>query len=428
MKFIIKIIFIFIFALRIGVSEANTLLDSLSLAYKNNPKLNAERAGMRASKEAKRESVSEFLPNVTISGYVSDQQNTKTDGSDSNFKPAEQSMTIEQKIFQGGSGVANFMKKKHGQTLGEFKLKKVEQEILLEAVKAHTELLLSKKKVNINLMNIDLLERQVETDQNRLEKGEISLTDLAQSESSLAGAQAQLISAQNELVTSKANFEKIIGISPKENLNEVKKLDLNIPESLAAAYNISKSENPDLQISFLEYKQSKLDVVIAGSDLAPSATLKYKIAEQDDISATVKDRTQQTVTATATWPLFAGGSNLFGLRNAQELRNQKELLYEDKNKEIKTNVANAWSNYISSKSVLDSIRSQVKAAEIANEGITLEYESGSGRTTLEVIQSRTILLNSRINLASSERNYLVSQFNLLSAVGRLTAQQLGLKQ
>ena len=97
MKFIIKIIFIFIFALRIGVSEANTLLDSLSLAYKNNPKLNAERAGMRASKEAKRESVSEFLPNVTISGYVSDQQNTKTDGSDSNFKPAEQSMTIEQK-------------------------------------------------------------------------------------------------------------------------------------------------------------------------------------------------------------------------------------------------------------------------------------------------------------------------------------------
>jgi len=427
MKFIIKIIFIFVFTLKVGVSEANTLLDSLSLAYKNNPKLNAERAAMRASKEEKRESVSEFFPNVTISGYVSDQQNTKTKGSDSNFKPAEQSMIIEQKIFQGGSGVANFMKKKHGQTLGKFKLKKVEQEILLEAVKAHTELLLSKKKVNINLMNIDLLERQVETDQNRLEKGEINLTDLAQSESSLAGAKAQLISAQNELVTSKANFEKIIGISPKENLNEVEKLDLNMPESLAASYSISKSENPDLQISLLTYKQSKLDVVIAGSDLAPSATLKYKIAEQDDISATVKDRTQQTVTATATWPLFAGGSNLFSLRKAQELRNQKELLHEDKNKEIETNVANAWSNYISSKSVLESINAQVNAAEIANEGITLEYESGSGRTTLEVIQSRTILLNSRINLASSERNHLLSQFNLLSAIGRLTAQQLGLK-
>ena len=91
-------------------------------------------------------------------------------------------------------------------------------------------------------------------------------------------------------------------------------------------------------------------------------------------------------------------------------------------------MANAWSNYQSSKSVLDSIKTQVKTAEIANEGITLEYESGGSRTTLEVIQSRTILLNSRINLASSERNFLISQFGLLSAIGRLTAQQLNLKQ
>jgi outer membrane protein len=383
---------------------------------------------MRASREEKRETISEFLPNVTVSAYVSDQQNTKTGGSDSNFKPAEQSITVEQKIFQGGSGIANFAKKRHGQTLGEFKLKKVEQEILLDAAKAHTELLLNMKKVNINLMNIDLLERQVETDQNRLEKGEISLTDLAQSESSLAGAQAQLISAQSDLVTSKANFEKIIVKKPTENIQEPKKTNLNLPESLAAAYSISETENPDLQIALLEYKQAKLDVVIAGSDLSPSATLKYKIAEQDDFSATVKDRTQQTVTATATWPLFSGGSNLFNLRKTQELRNQKELMYQDSKKATETNVANAWSNYQSSKSVLDSIRSQVKAAEIANEGITLEYESGNSRTTLEVIQSRTILLNSRINLASSERNFLISQFNLLSAIGRLTAKQLNLKQ
>ena len=428
MKFLHKIILILIFISCINESRANTLFDSLNSAYLNNPKLNAERAGMRASREEKRETISEFLPSVTVSGYVSDQQNTKTGGSDSNFKPAEQSITVEQKIFQGGSGIANFAKKRHGQTLGEFKLKKVEQEILLDAAKAHTELLLNMKKVNINLMNIDLLERQVETDQNRLEKGEISLTDLAQSESSLAGAQAQLISAQSDLVTSKANFEKIIVKKPTENIQEAKKTNLNLPESLAAAYSISELENPDLQIALLEYKQAKLDVVIAGSDLSPSATLKYKIAEQDDFSATVKDRTQQTVTATATWPLFSGGSNLFNLRKTQELRNQKELMYQDSKKATETNVANAWSNYQSSKSVLDSIRSQVKAAEIANEGITLEYESGNSRTTLEVIQSRTILLNSRINLASSERNFLISQFNLLSAIGRLTAKQLNLKQ
>ena len=428
MKYFFKIILILAFIIAFNESKADSLLDSLQSAYLKNSKLNAERANMRASREEKREAISEFLPTVTISGYRSSQDNTKGNNADSYLEPKEQSLLIEQKIFQGFSGVANLQKKRKGQKLGEFKLKKVEQEILLEAAKAHTELLLNRKKVNINLMNIDLLERQVETDQNRLERGEINLTDLAQSESSLAGATAALITAQNDLVTSRTNFERIIGKKPTENIKEIKEINLNLPESLAAAYSISNSENPNLQIALLEYEQSKLDVTIASSELSPSATISYKIAEQDNISSTVQERTQETVTATATWRLFAGGSNAFNLRKFQEIKNQKELLLQDRKKTTETEVANAWSSYQSSKSVLDSIRSQVKAAEIANEGITLEYESGRGRTTLEVIQSRSILLNSRINLASAEKNFLISQFNLLTAVGRLTAKQLNLKQ
>ena len=426
MKSFSKIILVTIFTLCFSESRASTLFDSLNSAYLNNLKLNAERANMRASKEEKNESISEFLPSITVSGYVSEQNNTGD--SISNFEPSEQSLEVEQKIFQGFSGVSNFRKQNLGQDLAKFKLKKTEQETLLDAAKAHTNFLLNTKKVNINLMNIDLLERQVETDQNRLEKGEINLADLAQSESSLAGAQASLIAAQNELVTSKANFEKVIGKKPPKNIQEIKETNLSLPESLAAAYNISNTGNPDLQIAKLEYEQSKMDVAIAGSELSPSATLSYKIAEQDDFSSTIQDRTQKTLKATASWPLFAGGSNLFGLRKAQEIRNQKELLYEDSKKAVETDVANAWSNYQSSKSVLDSIRAQVRAAEIANEGITLEYESGDSRTTLEVIQSQTILLNSRINLANSERNFLVSQFDLLSSIGRLTAKKLKLKQ
>ena len=202
-----------------------------------------------------------------------------------------------------------------------------------------------------------------------------------------------------------------------------------LPKSLAEAYRISKDENPNLQIDLLQFEKSKQDVLIAGSELAPTATLSYEIAEQDDFSSTVQERTQQTFKATATWPLFSGGRNYFNLREAQELRNSKELLLQDNKKLTEMTVANAWSSYQSSKGVLDSIRLQVRAAEMANEGIILEYESGSSsRTTLDIIQSGAILLDSRINLAVSERNFLVSQFNLLSAAGRLTAKQLNLNQ
>ena len=427
MKYFFKILLIVIFTLGFNESEANTLLDSLNSAYLNNPKLNAERANVRAISHEKEGALSEFRPSITISGYVSEQDNTK--GDESNYKPSEQSLLIEQKIFQGFGGIANLKKQKYEYNLAKFKLQKVEQEILFAAAEVHANLLLSQKKVDINKINIDLLERQEETDRDRLEKGEINLTDLAQSEASLAGAEAKLITAQNDLVTSKANFDKIIGKKPIENIQEIQFTNYWLPQSLAEAYKISNNENPDLKIAMLEYEKSKQDVVIAKSDLIPSATLSYKIAEQDDFSSTVQKRTQQTLKATATWPLYSGGSNLSSLRKAKELKNKYDLLLQYSKKIVSTAVTNAWSSYQTSKSVLNSIRLQVNAAEIANEGIILEYESGeSSRTTLDVIQSRTILLDSRINLAISEKGFLISQFNLLSAVGRLTAKQLNLKQ
>ena len=151
MKAFVKILLIGIFFIGFSESKANTLIDSLQSAYLNNSKLNAERASMRASREEKREAVSEFLPSVTVSGYDSEIENTNPLGEDdTNFRPSEQSILVEQKIFQGFGGVANFQKKRQGQKLAEYRLKKIEQEILLEAAKAHTELLLNREKVNIN--------------------------------------------------------------------------------------------------------------------------------------------------------------------------------------------------------------------------------------------------------------------------------------
>ena len=427
MKNLFKILFILVFFLISKNLKADTLFISLQEAYTNNPKLNAERANVRATYQEKNLAISEFMPSITISGYASEQDNTGDYIADSNFYPSEQSLLIEQKIFDGFGGVANYKKQKYEYISSEIKLKKVEQEILLSAAEAHADFILGKKKLNINNINVDLLERQVETDQTRLEKGEINLADLAQSEASLAGARAKLIAVENELITSKVNFEKIIGFTPSESTEDFLTIDFKLPKSLAEAIRISSNENPDIQIASLEYEISKQDVLIAGSAFSPSATLSYKIAEQDDFSSTIEKKTQQTLKAEASWPIYSGGSNYFGLKKAKELRNKYNLLLEDEKKTLNSITTNAWSNYQSSKSVLTAVNSQVRAAEIAYEGITSEYESGNDRTTLEVIQSSSVLLDSRISLATSERNFLISQLNLLSTVGRLTATHLNLK-
>ena len=414
---------------------AITLSEALLQAYNNNPELNAERENIKVSKEDLNISRSEFLPSVTLSGSKSQEHTEKlTDknGNDSSFTdvdPKTQSIVIEQKIFQGFSGIANYEKNKIGISLADAKLLKIEQETLYKAIEAYSGLISANEKLNINQINVNLIERQVETDQARLERGQITLSDLAQSESSLAGAQAKFIQAKNETVTAKLIYEKIIGpINSIESLIKNSDLNFEIPENLNEAIEISKNNNPNLIIAKLEYEQSEKDVRIARADLSPSATLSLSSTKTDDLNATYNERDKEVATATITWPIFNGGKNSASLNKSKNLKNRKKLLYDNAIKTNNTSVASAWSSLQSSASLLNSVELQVKAAEIANEGITVEYESGLGRSTLDVIQSNSILLTSKISLSESERNYLLSQFRLLQSVGLLKNEYLKLQQ
>jgi len=427
------IIIIFFSIICLNQSYATTLIQALSKAYKDNSKLNAERENLEISKEEINEAKSDFLPSVTISGYVSNENTTKltnrsgADVQSTDVEPSQESILIEQTLFQGLGGVANLKKSNIGLELSKSRLKKAEQEILFEAIEAYTNLIINKKKVGINILNVNLIERQVENDKNRLERSEINLTDLAQSEASLAGANAKLIETQNQLITSKLNYEKTIGIiNNYEDLRETYVFNYELPRSLASANQIAKKENPDLNIAILELKLSQQDVLIAQSELSPSASLSYKITQTDDTSSSYDETDKEILKAEASWPIFSGGKNIASLKKSKSFRQQKQLLLEDSKKSNKALVANAWSNFQSSKSFLTAIRSQVNAAEIANEGITIEYESGSGRSTLDVIQSNSILLDAKINLVNSKRDFLLSQFKLLASIGRLTGSYLGL--
>ena len=430
MKKIFLTLFILLFS--ITKSFSTTLNEALLKAYTNNKELNAERENIKVSKEELKISRSEYLPSATITGSKS-QENTNeiTDrtGKDTTIEdvnPLTKSIKLEQTLIDFGRS-AEYDKSKIGIILAEAKLLKKEQEILYKATEAFTDLILANENLNNNLRNFKLLERQVETDQVRLERGQITISDLSQSESSFAGAQAQFIQAKNNVVTKKLNYENVIGkISDNANLQKPLEIILELPKSLTQAIELSKNNNPNIKIAQFELEQSKKDLKIAKSDLAPTATLSLERSYTEDLSATIDEKEKDTIKATLSWPFYSGGKKRATINKSQNLLDRKKLLLDNAIKTNETNVASAWSNLQSSKSLLSSVKSQVRAAEIANEGISAEYDRGS-RSTLDVIQSSTLLLNAQISLANSERNYVLSQYNLLKSVGLLNSSFLNIK-
>ena len=431
MKIFITFIIISIF--NFNLAFASEFLTYLENAYKNNPTLNAERENYKAIKENINISRSEFLPSVSVSETQSSQQNsnrTNQSGSalnDTNNDTTTQSVTVDQKIFQGLQGYNSIKKSQLESEQAAIKLKNVEQQILLKSAIVYYDLIYKIKNKQFNLANIDLFERQVETDTSRLQKGEITLTDLAQSESSLAGANAQLIAADTELLVAKSNFERIIRLTAPTDIaqdNFIETVGLNFPSSLNSTLSISERYNPKLLLAKLDFQISEKNVNIEKSKFSPSASINYTKSQSKDFSSTLDDIDQETFKATVTIPLFKGGENYSSLKKSQFKKQQTNLILQDTINEVKTDTTNAWSTFQSSESVLRSTQAQVEAAEIANEGITLEYDSGNTRTTLEVIQSRSLLLSARISNAKAERDFAISKFELLAVIGELTLNNL----
>ena len=420
-----KFLVLFAFFLFTHELYAEDLMKTLSDAFKNNSKLNAERASLEASKQDVNISKGEFLPSITLSGDIASQEDsnrTSQSGgklADINSTPESKSILVEQKIFDGFGNYNTLQKSKLELEYAKFELIKLEQEVLLSAAKAYYNLGYSFKNSNFNELNVELFERQVESDRSRLERGEISLTDFAQSESSLAGAQAKLITAKNELVSGKKNFQKIIGSKAPEEINLGFFPNLAMPSTLSTATAIAEQTNPRLNLAKLDLEISKKELFVARGDLAPSAKVSYSRKENKDLSTTVDDRDQEEVKATITWPIFKGGKNLSSVKKAKFKMQEKQLIFDDILEQVQIDTANAWTTYSASKGILDATSVQLKAAEIANEGITLEYDTGNKRTTLEVIQSRTLLLDSRTSYAKAQKDFAIAQFNLLASIGDL---------
>ena len=413
-------------------ANAVTLYDALNQTYQNNIQLNAERENIKASEEDINISKADYKPTITLSGSKSLENTNKLtnqSGGDATINDADPfttSIKLEQTILDYGRDLT-LEKNITALDLAKAKLIKKEQDVLHSAVDAYTNLILAREKQNINRKNLNLLRRQVENDKIRRDRGQITNTDLAQSESSLAGAQAQFTQAKSDLLIAKLTYENIIGkIADPNQLKKNSKSIVNIPNSLNEAINLSKQNNPDIKIAKFDLAQSEKDVAISQSDLKPSASLSLERSYSDDLSSTIDQREKDVLKATVSWPFFTGGKTQSKINKQSNLTTRKRLLLDHAVRTNETNVASAWSSLESSKSFLNSVKVQVRAAQIANEGIAAEYERGS-RTTLDVIQSNSLLLSAQLSQVNSERNYLMAQYNLLKAVGLLNSQYLKLK-
>jgi len=399
-------------------------------ALENNLQLNAERKNFESAKQNKNISRSEFLPSITLSGDQTSTTSTNrtnqsgTSLADSNSDSETKKISVDQKIFSGFKGFNTFKKSELETQKANLSLKEVEQQTILDTTSAYFDLIFKSKNEEFNSSNVNLFERQVDSDNARLQKGEITLTDLAQSESSLAGARANLIKAKTELLASKTNFERVTREISPDTKNLKDKALLILPNSLEESLSLADKNNVDILISKLDYEISVKDLNIERSRLSPSASLNYSKSENDDFSSTIDKTDQETVKATITWPIIKGGENISSIKKSSYNKQRYRLILQDTKNRINTEISNAWSKYQSSKSVLEATRAQLKAAEIANEGITLEYDSGNTRTTLELIQSRSLLLEARIAFAKSERDFIVSQFELSKQLGSLSINSI----
>ena len=427
MKKVILLSFIFFLSF-ISNSYSEDLFKTLTSTYLDNKELNSQREKTKAVDETLIQSYSIFKPSISGSYAQNDILNEgqrAPDGSslnDSNFQTEKKSIKIEQKILQG---IPKSLAAKTDVNIARQELKAVEQNVLLKAVDAYASILAAEKKLKITEDNLNLSDKQVELDKSRYERGAIKLSDLAQSESSLAGAQAKFIRAQNDLLVNEQNFINIVGYKPDE-LNKINNLNLKLPQNIDEALKLASENNPDLLIAELKLKKSDYLLKDALEVFAPKASVSFEVSENSDVSSTINERDQSQFEAKVEIPIYSGGKNYSFYNEKRALKTSSELDFQDAKNTTKKNATNIWSEYQLKKSELALANSQVKAAEIAYEGIVQEYESGA-RDTLDVLSSRSLLLEASLNLADVEKEEILSRFKLLQVTGNLTASYLGLE-
>lgn len=412
-----------------ALAQAETIESALARAYQNNPDLNAQRSSLRATDELVPQARAGYLPTVGVSGSYGKARSQYNIGgtSVSNYtlNPQSYGVTINQNIFDFGRTSNRVDAAEAGVLAARAGLQSFEQQVLLQAVTQYMNVVRDGAVVKLRDANIEVLKEQLRQTQDRFNVGEVTRTDVAQVEAQLAAAQADLSAARANLEYSRALYRQVIGAEAK-NVSDAQPLAKKVPMSLEEAFKIGEAEHPQLIASRHSVSAAEATVKATAAQLRPQVGVQGSYSRGWDQRQPEDQSDDVRVVGQVSMPIYEGGAVYAQLRAAKETLGQKQLESDSAREQVRSGIMSAWSQFDSSKARVTSAQAQISAAEIALNGVREEAKVGQ-RTTLDVLIADQNLLSARVNLVTARRDWVVASYQVLSAVGRLSATRLGLK-
>jgi outer membrane protein len=416
---------------------ADTIEAALVRAYQNNPQLNAQRALVRSTDENVPQALSGYRPKValtasagvqytdtltTAGGNATNLVRTQTHGTNA---PRSAGLTVTQTLFNGNV-TANRTRAAESQVSGQREaLRFLEQSVLLAGATIYMDYLRDAAIVEVQRSNVRVLEQTLKQTRDRFNVGEVTRTDVAQSEAQLAAGRTQLLAAEATLTTTRANFRRIIGNEPSQ-LAPGSPVDRFLPATLPSAVELSLIENPNVTAAMFGVDVNYLQVKVNEGALLPTLTLQTSVQQSYEQTMTVQRSFGASTVVQAAVPLYQGGAEYALIRQSKENLAQQRLNLEQVRDQARASTVTAWGQLVAGKAQVASAQAQVNASEIALNGVREEAKAGQ-RTTLDVLNAQQALVNARVALVTAQHDRVVASYAVLNFVGRLGPQVLNLQ-
>ena len=415
---------------------ADTMEAALVRAYQNNPQLNAQRATVRFTDENVPQALSGYRPRVSVTattGYQYTDTNTTAGGTPNAIvrtelhganAPRSVTANVSQTLYNGQQ-TANKTRAAESQVSGAREaLRALEQTVLLQAATIYMDYLRDSAIVEVQRSNVRVLEQTLKQTKDRFNVGEVTRTDVAQSEAQLAAGRTQQLTAESNLTTTRSNFRRIIGNEPQQ-LAPGSPVDRYLPGSLPASVDLGLVENPNVTAAMFGIDVSYLQTKVNEGALLPTVTLQASVQQSYEQTLTVFRSFGASAVANLTVPIYQGGAEYALIRQSKETLAQQRLMLEQTRDQTRANVVTAWGQLVAGKAQVASAQSQVSASEIALNGVREEAKAGQ-RTTLDVLNAQQALVNARVALVTAQHDRVVASYAVLNAVGRLSPTVLNL--